>query len=254
MTPEFGQPRSAIVTGGARRIGAAFVRALAEDGWHVLIHCHESRAEADALAAECAGARVVVADLAAPDCDDAIFAGLAGMPPPALLVNNASRFAHDSFGDFATGDWDALMAINLRAPTLLTRRFADQLAEGSAGLVVNLLDAKLVQPNPDFFSYTVSKFGLAGMTELAARVLAPRNVRVCGIAPGITLLSGPQSRDNFDEVHRMNALQRGVTVDELVAALRFLIASPTITGQTITIDAGQRLLGLPRDVQFMVQQ
>ena len=78
--------------------------------------------------------------------------------------------------------------------------------------MVNLLDAKLVQPNPDFFSYTISKFGLAGMTELAARVLASRGIRVCGIAPGITLLSGPQSRDNFEEVHRMNALKRGVTV------------------------------------------
>jgi NAD(P)-dependent dehydrogenase (short-subunit alcohol dehydrogenase family) len=254
MTPEFGQPRSAIVTGGARRIGAAFVRALAEDGWHVLIHCHQSLAEADALAAACAGARVVVADLAAPDCDEAVFAGLAGMPPAALLVNNASRFDEDAFDDFEAGDWDALMAINLRAPTLLTRRFAASLAAGAAGLVVNLLDAKLVQPNPDFFSYTISKFGLAGVTELAARVLAPRNIRVCAIAPGITLLSGPQSRDNFDEVHRMNALRRGVTVDELVAALRFLIASPTITGQTNTVDAGQRLLGLPRDVQFMVPQ
>lgn len=254
MTPEFGQPCTAIVTGGARRIGAAFVRALAEDGWHVLIHCHLSRAEADRLAADCPGAKVVVADLAAPDCDETIFAGLAGMPPPALLVNNASRFDEDSFDDFAAAGWDALMAINLRAPTLLIRRFAESLPAGAAGLVVNLLDAKLVQPNPDFFSYTISKFGLAGATELAARVLAPRNIRVCGIAPGITLLSGPQSRDNFDEVHRMNALGRGVTVDELVAALRFLIASPTITGQTITIDAGQRLLGLPRDVQFMVQR
>jgi NAD(P)-dependent dehydrogenase (short-subunit alcohol dehydrogenase family) len=254
MTPEFGQPRTAIVTGGARRIGAAFTRALAADGWHVLIHCHESRAEADALAAELDGARVVVADLAAADCDETIFAALAGMPPAALLVNNASRFGYDALDDFATDHWDAQMAINLRAPTLLIRRFADGVAEGAGGLVVNLLDAKLVQPNPDFFSYTVSKFGLAGVTELAARVLAPRGIRVCGIAPGITLLSGPQSRDNFDEVHRMNALRRGVTVDELVAALRFLIASPTITGQTITIDAGQRLLGLPRDVQFMVQQ
>jgi NAD(P)-dependent dehydrogenase (short-subunit alcohol dehydrogenase family) len=254
MTPEFGHPRTAIVTGGARRIGAAFVRALAADGWHVLIHCHQSRAEAEALADELAGARVVVADLAAADCDEAVFAGLDGMPPPALLVNNASRFDEDAFDDFAAGDWDALMAINLRAPALLTRRFAASLADGAAGLVVNLLDAKLVQPNPDFFSYTISKFGLAGVTELAARVLAARNIRVCGIAPGITLLSGPQSRDNFDEVHRMNALRRGVTVDELVAALRFLIASPTITGQTITVDAGQRLLGLPRDVQFMVQQ
>src|SRR5512142_871469 len=115
MTPEFGQPRTAIVTGGARRIGAAFARALAADGWHVLIHCHRSRAEGDALAAELSGARVVAADLAAPDCDETIFAALAGMPPPALLVNNASRFDYDALDDFAVEDWDAQMAINLRA-------------------------------------------------------------------------------------------------------------------------------------------
>jgi len=254
MIPEFGQPRTAIVTGGARRIGAAFTRALGADGWHVLIHCHRSLDAGDALAAELAGAKVVVADLAAPDCDETIFAALAGMPPPALLVNNASRFDYDALDDFTVANWDAQMAINLRAPTLLIRRFADSVAKGAGGLVINMLDAKLIQPNPDFFSYTVSKFGLAGVTELAARVLAPRGIRVCGIAPGITLLSGPQSRDNFDSVHRMNALERGVTVDELVAALRFLIASPTITGHTITVDAGQRLLGLPRDVQFMVDQ
>jgi NAD(P)-dependent dehydrogenase (short-subunit alcohol dehydrogenase family) len=254
MTPEFGQPRTAIVTGGARRIGAAFTRSLAADGWHVLIHCHESRDAADALAAELGNARVVAADLVAPDCAETIIAGLAGMPPPALLVNNASGFAYDALDDFTVAGWDAQMAINLRAPTLLIRRFATALDEGANGLVINLLDAKLVQPNPDFFSYTVSKFGLAAVTELAARVLAPRNIRVCGIAPGITLLSGPQSRDNFDTVHRMNALHRGVTADELIAALRFLIASPTITGHVITVDAGQRLLGMPRDVQFMVQQ
>ena len=113
-----------------------------------------------------------------------------------------------------------------------------------------MLDAKLAAPNPDFFSYTISKFGLAGLTELAARAFAPA-IRVCAIAPSVTMVSGPQSRANFDRVHGLNALGRGVDVGEIVAALRFLIATPSITGQTILLDGGQRFLSLPRDVQFL---
>jgi NAD(P)-dependent dehydrogenase (short-subunit alcohol dehydrogenase family) len=117
--------------------------------------------------------------------------------------------------------------------------------------VVNLLDSKLAAPNPDFFSYTVSKFGLAALTELLARAWASRGIRVCGIAPSVTLLSGQQSRENFEAVHGLNALGRGVTAEEIVGALRFIIATPTFTGQTITLDGGQRFLSLPRDVQFL---
>jgi NAD(P)-dependent dehydrogenase (short-subunit alcohol dehydrogenase family) len=252
MTPEFGTPRTAIVTGGARRIGAALVRALAADGWAVLIHCHESVDAAEALAKEVGNARVVCVDMAAADAGAAVIAGLAGMPPPALLVNNASRFDYDSFDDFDVAGWDAHFAANARGPALLSQAFAKALADGAHGLVVNLLDAKLAQPNPDFFSYTISKMALAGLTELSARALAGRGVRVCGIAPSVTLVSGKQTRENFNAVHRMNALKRGVKVDEIVAALRFIIATPTLTGQTIALDAGQRFLSLPRDVQFMV--
>ncbi len=254
MTPEFGSPRTAIVTGGARRIGAAIVRALAADGWAVLIHCHRSGDAARALAGELGNARVVEADLAAPDAGEAVIAALDDMPPPALLVNNASRFSYDTLDDFTVEQWDEHLAANLRGPALLTQAFARAVPNGAGGLIVNLLDAKLAQPNPDFFSYTVSKFGLAGLTELAARALAGRKIRVCGIAPSVTLVSGPQSRDNFDAVHRMNALERGVTVDEIVAALRFIVAMPTLTGQTIMLDGGQRFLSLPRDVQFMADR
>jgi len=249
MASEFEGPRTAIVTGGARRIGAELARALAADGWHLLIHCNESVAEAEALAAELGQAKTVAADLARPEAAERIIAALAGLPPARLLVNNASRFMCDSAGDFTAAGWDAHFAVNLRAPALLTQAFAKVAVRG--GLVVNLLDAKLAQPNPDFFSYTVSKMGLAGLTELGARALARRGIRVCGIAPSVTLVSGRQTRENFEAVHQLNALRRGVAVGEVVAALRFIVATPTLTGQTITLDGGQRFLGLARDVQFL---
>ncbi|MBS0505361.1 MAG: SDR family oxidoreductase [Proteobacteria bacterium] len=248
MTPEFGHPRTAIVTGGARRIGAAISRALAADGWHVLIHHHSS--DASALAAEL-GAATVQADLADAGAAETVIAALDGLPPPALLVNCAAGFDLDQFGDFSAAAWDRHMAVNARAPALLTQAFAAAVPDGQGALVVNLLDAKLEHPNPDFFTYTVSKMALAGAMELAARVLARRGIRVCGIAPSVTLVSGPQTRENFDAVHRLNALERGVTVEQIVAALRFAIASPTLTGQTIVLDGGQRFLGLERDVQFL---
>jgi NAD(P)-dependent dehydrogenase (short-subunit alcohol dehydrogenase family) len=249
MRSEFEGPRTAVVTGGARRIGAALCRALAADGWHLLIHCHRSRAEADALAAELGDARVVEAELAETDAAQRVFAAAAGMPPVRLLVNNASRFAYDAAADFTVEQWNAHLDVNLRAPALLSQAFAAR-AEGG-GLIVNLLDAKLAAPNADFFTYTVSKLGLAGLTELCARAWAGRGIRVCGLAPSVTLVSGPQSRENFDSVHALNALRRGVRVEEIVAALRFIVATPTLTGQTITLDGGQRFLGLPRDVQFL---
>jgi NAD(P)-dependent dehydrogenase (short-subunit alcohol dehydrogenase family) len=238
---------TAIVTGGAKRIGAAIARALAADGWHVLIHYNRSRAEAEALAAELGNASLVQAELADPNAADTIVAALAGLPPPRLLVNNASRFAHDGIADFTPESWAAHLDVNLRAPALLSRAFA---ARAGQGLIVNLLDAKLAAPNPDFFSYTISKMGLAGLTELCARAFAPA-IRVNGIAPSVTMVSGPQSRANFDKVHGLNALGRGVDVGEILGALRFIIMTPSLTGHTILLDGGQRFLSLPRDVQFL---
>lgn len=255
MTPEFGTPRSAIVTGGAKRIGAALVGALAADGWHVVIHCHTSTGDAealrDAVVADGGAASIVAADLADPAAAAAIVDAAAAAAPPGLLVNSASRFADDRFDDFTAEQWDRNLAVNLRAPALLTQAFAATLAEGTSGLVVNLLDAKLGSLNPDYLSYTVSKIGLAGLTELAARAYAPR-LRVNGIAPAVTMVSGPQSRENFAAVHTLNPLGRGVEVEHIVAALRFIVATPTLNAQVVTLDAGQRLLGLPRDVAYMV--
>ncbi len=247
VPPEFGDAPLAIVTGGAKRIGAAIVRGLAADGWRVLIHCNRSLGEAAALAAELRG-EVVQADLADTSCAETILAAAAGRA--RLLVNNASRFAYDRLDDFTPEDWSAHLDINLRAPTLLIRAFAAHLPEDANGLVINLLDAKLASLNPDYFSYTVSKIALAGVTDLAARALAPR-IRVNAVAPSITMVSGPQSRENFAEVHAANPLHRGVDADDIVRAVRFIAASPTLTGQTITVDAGTRFLGLPRDIAYM---
>ncbi len=249
MAARFEGPRTAIVTGGGKRIGAEISRALAADGWHVLIHFNRSRAEAEALAAELGTASIVQAELADPAAAETIVAALDGLPPARLLANNASRFVYDGAADFDVAGWDASLDINLRAPALLSRAFAARVGAGP-GLIVNLLDAKLAAPNPDFFTYTVSKIGLAGLTELCARAFAPA-VRVCGIAPSVTLVSGPQSRDNFDAVHGLNALGRGVDVADIVAALRFIVTTPSLTGQTILLDGGQRFLSLPRDVQFI---
>jgi NAD(P)-dependent dehydrogenase (short-subunit alcohol dehydrogenase family) len=192
---------------------------------------------------------VVQADLAAADVADSLFGALPRAP--SLLVNNASLFEEDSLGEIDLALWDRHMAVNLRAPVLLMQELARRLPDGANGMVVNLSDAKLAAPNPDFFSYTISKMGLAGATELAARALAPR-VRVNAIAPAVTLVSGPQSRANFEAAHVLNPLKRGVTVEDLVRALVYLVHTPTVTGQTLAIDGGQRFLALPRDVAYMV--
>ena len=247
--------RTAIITGGAKRIGGAITRALAADGWYVLIHCNQSRAEAEALATELGNASVVTADLAEPSAADIIMAACAGLPPARLLVNSASRFVYDRIEDFSPADFDIHMAVNLRAPALLSRAFAAGLPDtlDDPALVVNLLDAKLASLNPDYFTYTLSKIGFEGLTELTARSYAPR-LRCVGIAPAVTLVSGPQTRENFEAVHGLNPLGRGVAVDDIVTALRFIIATPTFNAQTIVLDGGQRLLGLPRDVAHMVEK
>ena len=247
--------RTAIITGGAKRIGGAITRALAADGWHVLIHCNQSCAEAEALATELGNASVVAADLANPAAADIIMAACASLPPARLLVNSASRFVYDRIEDFSPDDFDIHMAVNLRAPALLSRAFAAGLPDtlDDPALVVNLLDAKLASLNPDYFTYTLSKIGFEGLTELTARSYAPR-LRCVGIAPAVTLVSGPQTRENFEAVHGLNPLGRGVTVDDIVTALRFIIVTPTFNAQTIVLDGGQRLLGLPRDVAHMVEK
>lgn len=238
------EARTAIVTGGGKRVGEAIVRALLDDGWTVIAHVHR---DGDAVPA---GAIKAVADLAEAECAARIFAVAESLPPVRLLVNNASRFALDGFGSASAEEFDAHARVNARAPMLLIDELSRRHAGGDA-LVVNMLDAKLAAPNADFLSYTISKYALAGLGELAARALAPKGIRVNAIAPALMLPSGEQDAENFAAVHDLNPLGRGTEVGDVVAALRFLIDSKGITGQTLGIDGGQRFMNLGRDVQFI---
>jgi NAD(P)-dependent dehydrogenase (short-subunit alcohol dehydrogenase family) len=236
--------RTAIVTGAGKRVGALLAEALVADGWAVIAHVHHDE---DDVAS---GARKVVADLADPDCATTIFAAATGLPPVRLLVNNAARFAWDGVGEFDATEFDAHMAVNVRAPALLIDRFAAQHTGGNA-LIVNLLDSKLSAPNPDYLSYTLSKNALATLTDLAARALAPRSIRVNGIAPALMLRSSGQTEENYVAMHANNPLGRGVEPRDVISALRYLIGAEAVTGQVITIDGGHRFMGLSRDVQFL---
>ena len=242
-----GSGRTAIVTGGGKRVGEGIVRALIDDGWTVVAHVHH---DGDGVPA---GAVKAVADLGSPDCAERIFAAAEGAPPLRLLVNNAARFVFDRFGSLSAAEFDAHMAVNARAPMLLIDEMARRHG-GGEGLVVNLLDAKLAAPNADFLSYTLSKYALAGLSEVAARALAERGIRVNAIAPALMLPSGEQDGANFAKVHDLNPLRRGIEIGDVVAALRFLIDSTAMTGQTLVIDGGQRFMALPRDVQFLERQ
>ena len=240
------QPQgTAIVTGAGKRVGREIAAALLDDGWTVVAHVHHVSDEVPK------GAVKVAADLEEPGCAETIFAAAQGLPPVRLLVNNAARFEWDGFGEFDPGELSAHMAVNVRAPALLIERFAARHTPGEDSLIVNLLDSKLAAPNPDFLSYTLSKQALAGLTELAARALAPRGIRVNGIAPGLMLQSSGQSEENFEAMHASNALGRGVGPADVIGAIRYLAGARCVTGQVLVIDAGQRFLGLGRDVQFL---
>ncbi|MFW5678745.1 MAG: SDR family oxidoreductase [Pseudomonadota bacterium] len=237
--------KTALVTGGAVRLGRAFVEALAADGWAVAIHCNGSIEAGEALAERLRkqGARLAVvrADLA----DTAAVAGLvaaaaAALGPVTALVNSASIYVADTSADLEPRAFRRQLDINLLAPLILARDLAAQLPDSVVGAVVNVLDQKVESPLPDYLSYTLSKTGLATATRLQAIELAPR-VRVNGIAPGLTLPSGAQDEASFAAVHPQTPLRRGSTPDDLVAALRYLLAAPAVTGQVLYVDGGQRL-------------
>ena len=238
-----------LVTGGARRIGAAIVRHLVSAGHAVAVHHHDSHDEAEALAAEL-GVALVTADLA----DAAETRGLVHAAAQALggpvegLVNNASLFAWDALPVADYAGLDRHMHVNLGAPLLLASAMAAQ-TELADGAIVNLLDQKLDNPNPDFLTYTLSKAGLAESTRLLAMALAPR-IRVNAVSPGLTLPSLDQSADEFARVASRNLLERPVDITEIARTVAHLLTARSITGQNVFVDCGQRFVRREGDVMF----
>ncbi|MFN3936224.1 MAG: SDR family oxidoreductase [Gemmobacter sp.] len=245
----------ALVTGAARRIGAAMALDLARRGYDVAIHFNGSEADAQAVAAavEAQGRRAALlrADLldeaqVTPLMDRAAEA-LGG--PLSVLVNNASIFEYDRIGSISRDSWDRAMESNLRAPVVLTQAFAAQApaavpdASGepvAQALVVNMVDQRVLKLTPEFTSYTVAKMALWAFTRIAAQALAP-DVRVNAIGPGPTLRGGRQTPEHFARQRAATILGRGANVEDITAALGYFLDSPAVTGQLLCIDGGQHL-------------
>jgi NAD(P)-dependent dehydrogenase (short-subunit alcohol dehydrogenase family) len=243
-----------LITGAARRVGRAIALELARAGWAVAVHHNASAEDAATLGAEiaAAGSKAVAlqADLADGDAAERLVdEAREALGPLAALVNNASLFGRDDPGSVTRAGWDAHMAVNLRAPALLCRDFAAQLPDGDAGCIVNLLDQKLLNLNPDFYAYTVSKYGLLGLTQTLALAYAPR-IRVCGVAPGLVLPSENMTDATFARLHGATPLGYGATPADVAAAVRFVLETPSLTGQVLTVDAGESLAWRRHDVLF----
>lgn len=245
----------ALVTGAGRRVGAAIARDLSRRGWRVTLHYKASGTEAEALAEEIrkdgGEAWTLGADLRDEEAPARLVAEAEKNAPISLLVNNAAIFADDDPQSATARSLREHFDVNAGAPILLAQALHDaRKRDGGRAAIVNMLDNKLGAPNADYFSYTVSKFALAGATKALAVALAP-HVRVCGVAPSLLLLSGDQSEAAYEAARRVNPLRQPVPLDDLCRAVAFLADTPSINGEIIAVDGGQNLMNLPRDVAFL---
>ena len=238
-------PKTALVTGAARRIGRAIAENLAAAGWSVVVHYNQSAEAAAAVVAgiEQAGGRAVAlgADFAHEAETRRLMArSIDRFGAIGCLVNNASRFEPDAIGDATRASWDAHLEPNLRAPFVLSQDMAAALPGDRDGVIVNILDQRVWNLTPHFLSYTLSKTGLWTLTRTLALALAP-NIRVNGIGPGPTLRNVRQSEAQFQRQQNSVPLRRGPSSGEVAHAVRFIIDSPSMTGQMIALDGGQHL-------------
>jgi len=248
---------AALVTGAARRIGRAIALALAADGWDVAVHYATSRDDAQQTVGEieALGRRAIAVnrDLAVEAGVKSLLAECAHeLGPVTCLVNNASLFEPDDSTSFSAEHLVRAMRTNVAAPVLLATALRDQLPGDTGGVVINVLDQKLANPNPDFLSYTLSKAALQQATTLLAMALAPK-VRVVGVAPGLTLRSGEQSEEGFARAHTRTPLGRSSTPADIAQAVVYLARANAVTGSTLLVDGGQHLVPSERDVMFLTE-
>ena len=248
-------PGIALVTGAGARLGRAMAVALGEDGWKVAVHYHSSPEGADEtcdLIRKAGGtAEAIEADLADEKARSSLIPGVADLlgGPVSLLVNSASTFHDDTALTHSREDWDAHMEPNLRAPIHLAQLMASDLPEGEHGLVINMIDQRVWKLNPVFFTYTLSKAALWQATQTLAQALAP-NVRVNGIGPGPTLASVHQTPEEFAAEKAATLTGEGSSPEEIVRAMRYLIAASSVTGQMIASDGGQHLMWQTPDMNL----
>ncbi len=247
-----------LVTGGARRVGRVMALELAAAGWNVAVHHRDSADEARQTCADLAAAGARAQAFAIDLADAAAVRVLVPQVVAAFgrldaLVNNASLFEHDDVASFSADAAVRHCQVNTVAPVLLAQALhAHVQARGARGCVVNLLDQKLWNPNPDHLSYTLSKAALREATTLLAQALAP-SVRVVGVAPGVTLPSGPMSAAEFAAAHGLTPLGRSSTPQDVAEAVRYVLAAQAITGTTLLVDGGQHLAAQARDVLYLAR-
>ena len=249
---------AALVTGGAKRIGAAICLHLAQKGYSVAVHHNSSAKEAEQLVDKIRQLGVesctVKGDLSNPEEVAKIIAKASSQIGPVRhLVNNASKFKHDDLETFDNKSWNEHMDVNAKAPLMLTREVLQNLPTDMSGSVVNILDQKIAAPNPDHISYTASRYALLGITEALARGLAPR-LRINAVAPGHTLASPDQTEAGFSRAQSGSPLGYGPSPEDIAQAVVFLIEAKSITGQVIFVDAGERFLSRSRDVAFETEE
>ena len=249
--------KTALVTGAAKRLGRAIALELARNGWDVLVHYGQSREQAE----QTVGAIQALAQRAhALSCDlsdeaavhELLPLAVKALGPVSCIVNSASLFDFDDAASFSKTKNDAHMHVNLVAPVLLAQALHAATPAGEQAVVINLLDQKLFNLNPDFLSYTLSKAALHTATTLLAQALAP-TVRVVGLAPGITMVSGDQTEASFSAAHTQTPLGKSSTPDDIAQAVCYLATARGITGTTLVVDGGQHLIPLERDVMFVAK-
>lgn len=237
--------RNALITGAGRRIGRAIALQLASDGWRVAVHYFRSSSAAGEVVGEIrAGGGEAVA-LPANLREEAAASALIGaagarLGPLTCLVNNASVFERDTVGTASRATWDLHMDTNLRAPFELAQSFAGQLPDRQDANIINVIDQRVWNLTADFTTYTLSKVGLWGLTQILGRALAPK-IRVNGIGPGPTLRSSHQTGREFEDEWKSVPLRRRVAPGDVAAAVRFILDAPAVTGQMIAVDGGQHM-------------